>query len=112
MNDDHAHTETDANLRHQLEPIHTWLTDGGDAWAMDIAYWRRRDVDVLNRMRWEVQAILSRLDVTLHLFWPDDKPDRPAGPFSLTEAQMRSELLAHLRDLQRLGYLTDWSVSA
>src|SRR5689334_4536039 len=105
----HPHAETETALRYALEPVLAWLNDGGDPWAMDIAYWRHRDVDQINRMHWDVQSILDGFDATLHLFWPDDDPDRPPEPYSLTEAQMRSEILGHLADLQKLGYLNGWT---
>jgi hypothetical protein len=106
---DHPHAESETTLRYQLEPVLAWLTDGGDPWKMDLAYWHRRDVDRVNRMCWEAMAILGHVDVTLDVFKPDNDPDRLPAPYSISEAQMRSEVLGYLADLRQLGYLGDWS---
>jgi hypothetical protein len=98
--------DTETILRDQLDPVLRWLTEGGDPWEMDLAYWHRRDVDRHNRMRLDALRILSHIDVTLDAF----DPSLP-GPHSITEPQMRSEVLGYIADLQRLGYLSDWSLT-
>jgi hypothetical protein len=98
--------DTEAILRDQLEPVLRWLTEGGDPWEMDLEYWHRRDVDPHDRMRWGAQETMSHIDVTLDAF----DPNLP-GPHSITEPQMRSEVLGYIADLQRLGYLSHWSAA-
>jgi hypothetical protein len=101
--------DTDAILLDQLEPVLNWLAHGGDAWSMDLDYWRRRDVDRRNQMRHDALEITGRFDIALDFFRPADHPDRT--PDSIGEAQMREEVVDAMADLRRLGYLGGPSAS-
>jgi hypothetical protein len=95
--------DTDAILLDQLEPVLDWLAHGGDAWSMDLDYWRRRDVDRRNQMRHDALDMTGRLDVALDVFRPDDDPHRT--PDSISESQLREEMGIAVAKLRGLGYL-------
>lgn len=73
-----------------LNPVLDWLASGGDAWAMDLAYWRRR-TKLMNEgeiFDGPASSLLSNIDTAMDSFSPDsDRHDR-----QIDEAQLRAEL--------------------
>jgi hypothetical protein len=87
-----------------LRPVVVWLSTGGDAWEMDLGYWKRRRalMDGGEVFEGPPSDILSRIDTAMDSFSPDS--DR--GSHQVDEQQLRSELGAAIRELRQLGYLT------
>ena len=86
-----------------LRPVITWLEQGGDAWEMDLNYWRtRRELlgsgDMGAGPGWE---LFSNIDTAMEAFSPD--ADRP--PLDIDESQLRAELEAAISSLRSLGVI-------
>jgi hypothetical protein len=93
-----------AEIVHELlEPVLGWLAEGGDAWKMDLRYWkvRRRLMKKRDSLPPEVSKILSNVDTALDVF----SPERDRAPFQTGETQLRAELERAVSRLQALGYL-------
>lgn len=86
-----------------LKPVLLWLTLGGDAWAMDLAYWqrRRRLMDGGESFDGPAAPYLSNIDTAMDVFSPDEQ----RADFQIDEAQLRAELTEAVSSLRRLGYL-------
>ena len=99
-------TTSQKSVTRLVGPLLEWLDNGGDAWEMDLAYWRRRkelmDAGELLLMGPEM-TLLSSLDTALDVFSPNgDRND-----FQIDEGQLRAEIAEAVSALKRLGYLTD-----
>jgi hypothetical protein len=86
-----------------LRPVITWLEEGGDAWEMDVEYWRaRRELmdggEKFDGPGWE---LFSNIDTAMDAFSPD--PIRP--PFDIDEPQLRAELEVAISSLRGLGVI-------
>lgn len=89
-----------------LAPVVKWLASGGDAWAMDVAYWERRR-QLLKELlgagepfEGPAASVLSNIDTAMDVFRPDPDP----GPHQIDEVQLREELTAAIAKLRVLGY--------
>ena len=87
-----------------VRPLIRWLAEGGNAWELDLAYWKRRrdlmDAGVFPGLGWEP---MSNIDTALDVFNPD--PDR--DPDQIDETQLRVELTEAIAKLKALGFLLD-----
>ena len=83
-----------------------WLSNGGNAWEMDLAYWKRRK-ELMDRgelMGYGPEMrFLSNLDTAMDVFSPDDDRD----DLQIDEAQLRAEIADAVAGLRRLGFLAD-----
>lgn len=88
-----------------LEPILRWLRDGGDAWDIDLEYWRvRRELmDSGHSFEGLGADVVSNVDTAMDVFSPD--PDRHGG--QIDEDELRRELRQAIGRLQRMGLLHD-----
>ena len=86
-----------------MAPVLQWMSDGGDAWAMDISYWRTRSalLDRLNALGPEINTVLTELDVSLHRFEPSAERTRD----QIDEQTLRAELAISIQRLRNLGAL-------
>lgn len=88
-----------------LGPVLAWLEHGGDAWELDLEYWRTHGALMeegasLDGFGWE---LISNIDAAMDVFSP--RPDR--DPDEIDERQLRLELLAAVQGLRELGLLAD-----
>jgi hypothetical protein len=94
---------TPDSVRRLLDPVLTWLSEVGDAWQMDLEYWRVRQdlIDEGETFAGPPARLLSRLDTAMDVFNPDPSRD----PDQIDEDQLRSEARAVVADLRQSGFL-------
>jgi hypothetical protein len=88
-----------------IGPLVKWLRDGGDPWAVNLAYWdtRRELMDLGETFDGPPGSLLSNIDTAMDSF----SPDAERGAHQIDEAQLRRELSDAIAGLKQLGYLTD-----
>ena len=86
-----------------VAPLIKWMQEGGDPWAVNLAYWNtRRELMGKGEMfDGPAASTLSNIDTAMDSFSP--APDR--GDHQIDEAQLRKELGAAIEQLRKLGYL-------
>jgi hypothetical protein len=98
-------TASHQSVRLLLRPVLEWLSNGGDAWQMDLDYWSTRHELMGHGEIFDgpPSEFLSHIDTAMDVFSPDE--DR--GPDKIDEAQLKHELEQAIAGLRRLGYLTE-----
>jgi hypothetical protein len=86
-----------------LAPVLEWIQKGGDAWAMNLAYWDTRQelMDLGETFDGPPAEFLSNIDTAMDSYSPG--PDR--GSHQIDELQLRAEVAAAIDKLRQLGYL-------
>jgi hypothetical protein len=86
-------------------PLIKWLREGGNAWAVNLAYWDTREklMETGEMFDGPPANAISNIDTAMDSFSPD--PER--GGHQIDEAQLRKELAEAIGRLRELGYLTE-----
>jgi hypothetical protein len=92
-----------ASVEQLLRPVLRWMDNGGDAWVMNLGYWRTRHElmdggEVFDGPAWEH---LSNIDTAMDAYSPD--ADRNSD--QIDELQLRGEVEVAITALRRIGMI-------
>ena len=89
-----------ASVERLLRPVLTWLEAGGDAWGMDLEYWRirRKLMEEGETFEGLGAELLSNIDTAMDSF----SPDADRGRHEIDETQLRTELEAAINGLRNM----------